>query len=513
MERLKLYYRGHALGEYHLGSRPLAVGSGQGCDIVVHDPEVAEHQLLIVSRRGTVVAYDLAQNKPLRSKEYHLPLKQSLSLGRDYRLTREFISDDAAISSKGAAAEALAYGDEPSKKLSLVIRRGREMRRYRIDTWPLHIGSAQDNDIVLEDPAVDARHCRLEPSESGLMVRDLGSRNGIFVNGIRVIFALLSEGGHLRAGRTDLNIVASSDEDEQVVAGMVAQSAAMLKIFSDVKQLSKLSWPVLILGESGTGKEGIARALHEAGPRASKAFVALNAGGLAHDLVESELFGHERGAFTGAASRHNGVFEQADGGTLFLDEIGELPPETQARLLRVIETNTVRRVGGECEFKVDVRLLCATHRDLRAMANSDKFRKDLYYRLARLIVEVPPLRARPEDISVLANHFLRQIIAEVGHRSLSQDAVSLLTAYSWPGNARELCNVLSSACVATPSQRIEARDIQAALTRIGGSAVIKTVSVEAIQQALIDHNGNQSAAARALGIARTTLRDRLNAAL
>ncbi len=513
MERLRLYYRGQALGEYHLGSRPLAVGSGQGCDIVVHDPEVAEQQLLIVSRRGTVVAYDLAQNKPLRSREHHLPLKQSLPLGRDFQLTREFIADNGAFSRKGAAAETLACGDQVSKKLSLFIRSGREMRRYRIDNWPLHIGSAQDDDIVLEDPAVDARHCRLEPSESGLMVRDLGSRNGIYVNGVRVIFALLSEGGHLRVGRTDLNIVARCDQDEEVVTGMVAQSPAMLKIFSDVKQLSKLSWPALILGESGTGKEGIARALHEAGPRASSAFVALNAGGLAHDLIESELFGHERGAFTGAASRHKGVFEQADGGTLFLDEIGELPPEMQARLLRVIETNTVRRVGGECDIKVDVRLVCATHRDLRSMANTDKFRKDLYYRLTRLIVEVPPLRARPEDVWVLAKHFLRQIIADVGYRYLSQDAVSLLTAYSWPGNARELCNVLSSACVATPSQQIEARDIQAALTRIGGPTALKTISVDAMRQALIDHNGNQSAAARALGIARTTLRDRLNAAL
>jgi DNA-binding NtrC family response regulator len=293
---------------------------------------------------------------------------------------------------------------------------------------------------------------------------------------------------------------------------MVARSPAMLKIFSEVKQLSKLSWPVLILGESGTGKEGIARALHEGGPRAARAFVALNAGGMARDLVESELFGHERGAFTGAASKHKGVFEQADGGTLFLDEIGELPPEMQKRLLRVIETNTVRRVGGESDFKVDVRLVCATHRDLRSMANTDRFRKDLYYRLSRLIVEVPPLRVRPEDVRVLATHFLRQIAVEVGCRSLSQNAVSLLTAYAWPGNARELCNVLSSACVATPSQRIEARDVQVALIRIGGPTALRTVSVEAIQQALIDHHGNQSAAARALGIARTTLRDRLNAA-
>ncbi len=512
METLKLYYRGQALGEYHLGSRPLAVGSGQGCDIVVHDPEVAEHQLLIVSRRGTVVAYDLAQNKPLRSREHHLPLKQPLSLGRDYRLTREFVSDDGAMNRKRAVVEPLGCGDRPSNKLTLVIKRGREMRRYRIDTWPLHIGSAQDNEVDIDDPTVDARHCRLEPSESGLVVRDLGSRNGIYVNGVRVIFALLTEGGHLRIGRSDLDVVARCDEDEQVIAGMVARSPAMLEIFSEVKQLSKLSWPVLILGESGTGKEGIARALHESGSRAAKAFVALNAGGMARDLIESELFGHERGAFTGAATRHKGVFEQADGGTLFLDEIGELPPEMQTRLLRVIETNTVRRVGGESDFRVDVRLVCATHRDLRSMVNSDRFRKDLYYRLARLIVEIPPLRVRPEDVSVLANHFLRQITAEVGYRFLSQDAVSLLTAYSWPGNARELCNVLSSACVATPSQRVDARDVQAALTRIGGPTALKTVSVDAIQQALIDHNGNQSAAARALGIARTTLRDRLNAA-
>ncbi|MBN1655516.1 MAG: sigma 54-interacting transcriptional regulator [Deltaproteobacteria bacterium] len=513
MEKLKLYYRGQALGEYDLGTRPLAVGRDQRCDIVIHDPQVAEHQLLIVARRGTVVAYDLAQDKRLRSKERHLPLRQSLALGKDYLLTRELVDRDKTLEKKAAAVETLAVGHETSRKLNLVVKRDGEVRRYYIENSPLQIGSAQDNEIVIDDSAVDARHCRLEPSESGLLVRDLGSQNGTFVNGVRVLSALLSEGGQLRIGRTDIRISACSDEEQQVISGMVARSTAMLDIFNDVRRVSMLSWPVLILGESGTGKEGIARALHQAGPRAKKNFVALNAGGLPQDLVESELFGHERGAFTGAASKHKGVFEQADGGTLFLDEIGELPSEMQARLLRVIESNAVRRIGGESEIKVDVRLVCATHRDLRAMANAGGFRKDLYYRLTRLIIEIPPLRSRREDVCVLANHFLRQIIAEVGYRSLTEDAISLLTAYSWPGNARELCNVISAACVAAPSRHIDAKDIDAAIKRIGGQAVSKTLTVQALQQAVADHKGNQSAAARALGIARSTLRDRLNSAI
>jgi len=236
--------------------------------------------------------------------------------------------------------------------------------------------------------------------------------------------------------------------------------------------------------------------------------VQVNCAAIPDELIESELFGHERGAFTGANAVHRGVFEQAHGGTLFFDEIGELPLELQARLLRALETNEIRRVGSERTIAVDVRLVCATHRDIRAMASTGQFRQDLYYRVARLVLHVPALRARPDDVGVLARHFLEQISNEIGRRELRDDALGRLLAYDWPGNARELRNVLCAAA-ANSSVYIEPSDIERALAHLGDGTGRSTPPSEAYRSALAQFGGNKSAAARALGIPRSTLRDRL----
>jgi transcriptional regulator with AAA-type ATPase domain len=509
-DKLRLSYRGHVLGEYAVGPRPLAVGSGEHCDIVVHDPEVAEHHWLVVSRRGTVVAYDLACRQPRRAAARHVPLDSPLPLGRDYALTR--VLDSRAR--EGLPDEASTDRIDPavlsSARLGLLVGHGSSARRYYIDGRPLQVGSAADNDVVIADRAASGRHCRLEPGECGLVVRDLGSLNGTFVNGVKVLAAQLTGGSQIRVGRTDLRIVERSlRENGNPAVGMVAESAEMLGIVADTERMAALSWPVLIQGESGTGKECIASALHQAGPRSGGRFVALNAGGLPRELVESELFGHERGAFTGAVTIHRGVFEQANGGTLFLDEIGELPLDMQARLLRAIESQEIRRVGGESDIAVDVRLVCATHRDLNALVAEKRFRHDLFFRITRLLIEVPPLRSRPEDIRALTRHFLAQIAAEVGPRRLSTQAFARLEAHRWPGNARELSNVLSAACAATSSPCIDAADIERVLGQRAGRGDARSITAEIIERAVEEHDGNQSAAARALGISRSTLRDRL----
>jgi DNA-binding NtrC family response regulator len=275
-----------------------------------------------------------------------------------------------------------------------------------------------------------------------------------------------------------------------------------------MERSARLSWPILVEGESGVGKELIAHALHRRGPRAEGPFVAINAGGLPRDLIESELFGHERGAFTGATGVKRGVFEQAHGGTLFLDEIGELPLDLQTRLLRVLETWRIRRVGAEDSREVDVRLVCATHRDVRVEVERGRFRTDLYYRIARLVIDVPPLRERGGDISILANHFLRLVSAEVGARVLSRDAMTKLESYSWPGNVRELRNVVAAAAAATACGVIDGDDIDRVLGRLMGKGALSE-SDAAILQVVERHRGNLSAAARALGVPRSTLRDRL----
>jgi transcriptional regulator with GAF, ATPase, and Fis domain len=316
----------------------------------------------------------------------------------------------------------------------------------------------------------------------------------------------LGPGGAFRIGRTDLRLVPRGligDARETLVAA----SPAMLKVLAEVEQVARLSLPVVIYGESGAGKEGIARAIHARSARRERPFVALNAGGLPAGTVESELFGHEKGAFTGASAMHRGLFEQAEGGTLFLDEIGELPLELQARLLRVLETWEVRRLGAESARRVDVRLVCATHRDLRAMVAEGRFRQDLYYRIHQLPIALPPLRSRPEDVEPLAHHFLTSHESELGPRELSREAVAVLVAQRWPGNVRELRNVVVAAAARCMGRVITDDDVLDALRRAGVDK--PEVPLDEVVEAVRAHYGNVAAAARALGMPRSTVRDRV----
>jgi hypothetical protein len=507
METLKLYRGDQLLTQVLLGERPLELGRDSGCDITLDDPELAPRHWLAMRRLGTVVAYDVSAGR--RAHPRHLPLNQRVLLGRDHSLVREQQVDTARGALK-RDTENLKLERWSCRALSVVIGQGADARRLRIGERPVQVGRGTDNDLVLVDPAASLRHCRLEPSGDGLLLRDLGSSNGSFVNGVRVDRALLGSGAKIRIGRTELHVVARDAQGRVDGTGLVAESAAMLALLSQAQHAACLPWPALVLGESGSGKEGVARLLHERGPRRGKALVTLNAGGVPRELVESELFGHERGAFTGATHARRGVFEQADGGTLFIDEIGELPLPLQARLLRVLESGEVRRVGGESMGRVDVRVVCATHRDLRLMVAEGSFREDLYFRLARLVLEVPALRTRPEDLRALCGYFLREIEAVVGPRELSRAAFSRLCAYPWPGNVRELRNVLSAAAVASGSHVIERDEIDRVLARVGGrTSVSVPVPLETLHQAVDQHGGNLSAAARALRMPRSTLRDRL----
>jgi DNA-binding NtrC family response regulator len=444
-----------------------------------------------------------------------LRVGEGLALGQ-HRLVRREPRPDPVRRESGMAAhdghptQDLKLGSVVAPSMLVLVGRGPEARRYLLDDRPLHLGRDDGNDVVLVDRAVSTRHVRLEPTDAGVLVRDLGSRNGTFVNGVRVQTALLAMGGQVQVGHAELRLVARAEADPQAQT-MIAESPAMLEMLAEAQRAALLPWPVLVHGESGTGKESVARALHELGTRAREPYVALNAGGFATNLLEAELFGHEKGAFTGANQTHRGLFEQAHGGTLFLDEIGELPLECQARLLRVLESGELRRVGGEAMLRVDVRLVCATHRDLRAMVADGTFREDLYYRIARLVLEVPALRSRPEDVRALARHFLRQVRNELGPRELSSDAEARLVAYDWPGNARELRNVLCAAACATTAPCIEEQDVDRALRRVGGRYPQRGPDPTSMLRALDAYQGNLSAAARALGVPRSTLRDRLRA--
>ena len=273
-----------------------------------------------------------------------------------------------------------------------------------------------------------------------------------------------------KAARHGGHPVADADAGAaNTIPSLIGQAPAMQEVFRSIGRLAGSSMTVLITGESGTGKELVARALHEHSPRANKPFVALNTSAIASELLESELFGHEKGSFTGAESRRIGRFEQADGGTLFLDEIGDMSPALQTRLLRVLAESEFYRVGGQTSIRVDVRVIAATNQDLAKAVKESRFREDLYHRLNVIRINTPPLRQRREDIPLLLNHYLEQAASELGSpkKSLDSDAMDVLRSYEWPGNVRQVVNAARRLTVTAPGTVITAEDIP---RELGGGA-------------------------------------------
>ena len=309
------------------------------------------------------------------------------------------------------------------------------------------VGSAQKVGIVLADPMVSRIHAELELRDGGMWVRDLGSRNGTYIEGVMVGSGRVPDGGRIRLGSTELRVTyddatvpAPELWPESNFGPLVGSSAPMRELFARLARVAATSSSVLIRGETGTGKELVARAIHAASRRAQGPLVVIDCGSLPEQLLEAELFGHARGAFTGAHQERVGAFEAAEGGTIFLDEIGEMPLSMQPKLLRVLESRTIRRVGETHVRPVDVRVLSATHRDLRKMVNGGAFREDLYFRLAVLPILVPPLRERADDLLLLVEHFLG-----APTNDLSPALVAELRNRPWLGNVRELRNFVERA--------------------------------------------------------------------
>jgi DNA-binding NtrC family response regulator len=301
---------------------------------------------------------------------------------------------------------------------------------------------------------------------------------------------------------------------------LVGQSASMRRVMTLIEQVAPSTASVIILGDSGTGKELVARTIHELSPRHAGPYVAINCAALPETLMESELFGHERGAFTGADRRREGCFELANGGTLLLDEIGEMKADLQAKLLRVLEEDKLRRLGGSAEVAVDVRVLAATNRDLEAAIRDGRFREDLYYRLNVFSIELPPLSEHAEDIPALIEHFMREIEAPAGKtvRGVDAAALEVLKGFRWPGNVRQLRNVIERALIVTAGPLIVAADLPADLKRGGvGKEILEIklgASLDEVERDLIKRTvdfagGNKSRAAEILGVSLKTLYNRL----
>jgi DNA-binding NtrC family response regulator len=297
---------------------------------------------------------------------------------------------------------------------------------------------------------------------------------------------------------------------------LLSKSPAMQSLFELARTAARSNSTILILGESGTGKEVLARAIHAESPRADKAFVGVSCAALTETLLESELFGHEKGSFTGALARRKGKFEQADGGTLFLDEVGDIGPKLQLDLLRVLEERKLHRVGGNEEIEVDVRIVAATNRDLRKAAQEGKFREDLFYRLNVIPIVIPPLRQRREDVPLLVENFIERLSVEMKKRidGVSPDAMGALMAHDWPGNVRELRNVLERGAVVATGAVIQLADLGMpsradAPPKAGTMASLEEVEKRHVAVVLAHTGGNVSQSARILGIDRVTLYNKM----
>ena len=386
------------------------------------------------------------------------------------------------------------------------------------------IGSAQGCDIVVSDGAISRSHVELELRPDGIGVRDLGSRNGTFYLGHRIEKAVLSLGSRISVGRAILTLDADAEalgraplHEESEYGAMIGPSTKMRELFGRLSRLEGSLVSTLIEGESGVGKELVAQALHAHSRVAEGPFVAVNCGAIARELVASELFGHRRGAFTGAVDHRRGAFECADGGTIFLDEIGELPLDLQPALLRVLESGEIRPLGGERTQRVNVRVVAATNRDLLGETARGAFREDLFYRIAVIRLLVPALRDRREDIAILANHFASAHEAE-GKPALPPAIVEQLRARSWAGNVRELRNVVH-AYMALGELPDDPGIVADALDRALDGYLTTSVPYADLKDGLLDRftrlylerllaetNGNQSEAARVAGLDRGYLR-------
>jgi DNA-binding NtrC family response regulator len=378
------------------------------------------------------------------------------------------------------------------------------------------IGSSDRNEMVLADGAVSRFHCEIELGPAQARVRDLQSRNGTVVDGVQIYDAALRTGSLIRLGRTTLRFDLLAERQLRKLTtrtsfgSLVGTSAAMRETFALLERAVQSDVTVLLEGETGTGKGAAAEALHAGGTRAALPFIVVDCAALPATLLESELFGHEKGAFTGASARRIGAFETCAGGTLFLDEIGELPAELQPKLLRVLEHRQIRRVGRTSYQPVDFRLVAASNRDLRAEVNSGRFRADLYFRLAVMKIPMPALRQRPEDLPAIARQILTTMGAapEVIDQLLGADLVVALQAAAWPGNVRELRNHLERSLVlGEPSPVGEPpADEGAAIDELpyadARRAAIAAFERSYLERLLSTHDGNVMAAARAAGLAR-----------
>jgi transcriptional regulator with GAF, ATPase, and Fis domain len=376
------------------------------------------------------------------------------------------------------------------RKCKFVFEQGGRQREKVFDQNVITVGAMDDNDLVMNEETVSRYHCKVMQEQDGYVLVDLGSTNGTFINRVRIREGYLKSGCSVQFGKKEAKFYFADEKvpivpsNKEHLGPLIGRNVKMREIYGIIEKIAPAGTTVVVEGETGTGKEVVAQAIHQLSPRSSGPMMIFDCGAVPENLIESELFGHEKGSFTGAIMTRQGLFEMAHGGTLFLDELGELNLELQPKLLRALEQREIRRVGSSKPIKVDVRVIAATNRNLEEEVRTGRFRQDLYYRLSVVRVVLPPLRERPEDIPLLVEHFLtthtfnRTPSGSQRVQGIEMEALDLLAGYHWPGNVRELVNVVERAVSFTEGEMIRVRDLPDQLRLAGTSPGIDAVTGE-----------------------------------
>ncbi len=536
MAELVFFRRGDEVLRVLLTDDRIVLGRGERCDVVLPDPEVSRQHVALHLEDGRCILQDLSGKGTLvagqRVTGGVVQDGADLVLGQWRAIFRQSGSGaDTDATELGPRTEMIAAADVPdSAKIpaQVRLRAGGAETTHKLQTESFTAGKDAGNDLVLNQRFVSGRHLKVTRQHNRFLVSDQRSTNGTWLGNVRLFEAEVPLFTTLRVGEGELVIEPASQPNAPRGAtgtyGLIGTDASVRNLIELIDRVAPSTAAVAIFGESGTGKELVARAIHSQSNRAQAPFIPVNCAAISKELIESELFGHEKGAFTGAINARKGAFEEADGGTIFLDEIGELPVELQAKLLRALESGEIKRVGAPRPINVDVRVVAATNRDLLAMSREGKFREDLYYRLCVIPLNLPPLRSRPSDIKLLAEHFLK-LHAPRGQRVLlTPAALKALEGHAWPGNIRELRNVIHRSLLLRKAQNIDAGDLtfdsrgDQQPARIGGELdCIPGMSLEAqleraermIIEGAIRRFSTRDQVARELSIARSTLFKRL----
>ncbi len=530
MPELAFFRHGEELMRVALGDRT-SIGRDPECDVSLPDAALSRVQAL-VERRGD--AFHLVDRSGRGTRvggadvdEAMLSEGAEIALGTWRALFRAAIASavEATRADRGTTAVRPAGESGGAPAARLRIRAGGRERTVPVTAAGVVIGKDPTCDAPIDDPFVSSRHARIALLAGRWILQDLESTNGTFISGARVGRAELPLGVTVHVGDAEL-VLEPRDAPEppraETFEGMISRDPSMRQVFELVERVGASDAAVTILGETGTGKELVARALHARSSRKDGPFVPVNCSAIAESLIESELFGHEKGAFSGADRMRKGAFEEADRGTIFLDEIGELPLDLQPKLLRVLELGEVKRVGASRPITVNVRIVAATHRDVRAAVRSGKFREDLYYRLCVVPITVPPLRQRKGDIRALADGFLQRASPRGLVLRWSPEALAKLEGYDWPGNVRQLKNVVQRALLfrgeglVVPPGAVTFEDTRATPADTGDDdtmyvrgLTLEEIEREAIRLSLRRNKGKRAAVVKELQIAKSTVMKRI----